>query len=44
MSHCLRPIVAAKIAVSAPISATTRLATGAIENSASFARRDTRRP
>ena len=32
MSHCLRPIVAAKIAVSAPISTTTSCATGASEN------------
>jgi hypothetical protein len=29
MSHCLRPIVAAKIAVTAPTATTVRLATGA---------------
>ena len=33
MSHCLRPIDAAKIAVIAPMSTTVRPATGAIENS-----------
>src|SRR5687768_1822838 len=36
MSHCLRPIVAAKIAVTAPTTATVRLATGDIENSAAL--------
>ena len=33
MSHCLRPIVAAKNAVSAPTTTTVRLAAGASENS-----------
>ena len=33
MSHCLRPIVAAKIAVAAPTITTVRPATGASENS-----------
>ncbi len=33
MSHCLRPIDAAKTAVSAPINTTTNSATGASENS-----------
>ena len=33
MSHCLRPIDAAKIAVSAPMSTTTSCATGASEKS-----------
>jgi len=36
MSHCLRPIVAAKIAVSAPTTATVREATGESENSAAL--------
>src|SRR5687768_1197619 len=34
MSHCLSPIVAANSAVTAPTTATVRLATGDIENSA----------
>jgi len=34
MSHCLRPIVAAKIAVSAPTRATVSEATGASAKSA----------
>jgi hypothetical protein len=33
MSHCLRPIVAASNAVSAPTTATVRLATGDSANS-----------
>ena len=36
MSHCLRPIVAAKIAVTAPTTATVSDATGDSENNAAL--------